>query len=80
MRKGMEKFDDVKEEDEHVYSLVLQSGVQAMCVNRPDKLSSLVEAVADEVGDNDNGDDDDDDDDDEQQHKEQVRKGEDSGS
>ena len=57
MRKDMEKFDDVKEEDEHVYSLVLQSGVQAMCVNRPDKLSSLVEAVADEVGDNDNDDD-----------------------
>ena len=74
MRKDMEKFDDVKEEDEHVYSLVLQSGVQAMCVNRPDKLSSLVEAVADEVGDNG------DDDDDEQQHKEQVVKGEDSGS
>lgn len=46
MRKDMKKFDDVKEEDEHVYALVLQSGVKAMCVNRPDKLVSLVEAVA----------------------------------
>ena len=46
MRKDMQKFDDVEEEDEHVYALVLQSGVKAMCVNRPDKLVSLVEAVA----------------------------------
>lgn len=59
MRKDMEKFGDVKEEDEHVYSLVLQSGVQAMCVNRPDKLSSLVEAVVDEGFDDDNDNDDD---------------------
>ena len=71
MRKDMEKFGDVKEEDEHVYSLVLQSGVQAMCVNRPDKLSSLVEAVADETGDDDNGDNDND-----EQLKEQGVKGE----
>lgn len=48
MRKDMENFNDVKEEDEHVYALVLQSGVKAMCVNRPDKLASLVEAVADD--------------------------------
>mmetsp|Transcript_18729 Transcript_18729/g.53870 ORF Transcript_18729/g.53870 Transcript_18729/m.53870 type:complete len:389 (-) Transcript_18729:127-1293(-) len=48
MRKDMENFDDVKEEDEHVYALVLQSGVKAMCVNRPDKLASLVEAVTDD--------------------------------
>ena len=47
MRKDMKKFDDVKEEDEHVYALALQSGVKAMCVNRPDKLVSLVQAVAD---------------------------------
>ena len=47
MTKDMQKFNDVKEEDERVYAMVLQSGIQAMCVNRPDKLSSLVEAVGD---------------------------------
>ena len=44
MRKdGTLKYMDVFNEDEQMYQCVLNTGVQAMCVNRPDLLLKMVE-------------------------------------
>jgi hypothetical protein len=44
MRKdGTLKYMDVFNEDENMYNCVLNTGVQAMCVNRPDLLLKMVE-------------------------------------
>ena len=44
MRKdGTLKYMDVFNEDENMYQCVLNTGVQAMCVNRPDLLLKMVE-------------------------------------
>jgi len=43
MIKESEKFDDVGFEDEAMYQTVLNSGVQKMCVNKPDVLLELLD-------------------------------------
>lgn len=43
MRADAERFDDVGNEDSSMYEIVWNSGVQAMCVNRPDVLLSMFE-------------------------------------
>lgn len=39
------KYQDVGNEDENMYEVVLRSGVKSMCVNRPDVMSSLADKL-----------------------------------
>ena len=48
MKKDVERFQDLTDEDETMYEMVLQSGVQAMCVNHPKRLVRLVSNIEDE--------------------------------
>lgn len=41
-KDGTIKYMDVDNEDEDMYQCVLNTGVQAMCVNRPKKLLKMV--------------------------------------
>ena len=42
----MERFLDVGNEDESMYDALLRTGVQQMCVNKPDVLLGLREKLA----------------------------------
>jgi glycerophosphoryl diester phosphodiesterase len=42
MRRDIDHFSDVEDEDEALYGMVALSGVQAMCVNRPDRLYRMI--------------------------------------
>lgn len=42
MKRDIDYFSDVEDEDEALYGMVALSGVQAMCVNRPERLYRMV--------------------------------------
>ena len=42
MKRDIDYFSDLEDEDEALYGMVALSGVQAMCVNRPDRLIRMV--------------------------------------
>lgn len=45
MKKDVERFEDIDDEDETMYEMVLQTGVQGLCVNHPGRLVNLVSDV-----------------------------------
>jgi len=45
MKKDIKRFQDLDDEDERVYKMVLHTGVKAICVNHPRRLSNLVSNI-----------------------------------
>jgi glycerophosphoryl diester phosphodiesterase len=45
MKKDIERFQDLHDEDERMYEIVLHSGVKAICVNHPGRLVNLVSDI-----------------------------------
>jgi glycerophosphoryl diester phosphodiesterase len=48
MKKDLQRFQDLQDEDEVMYEMVLQTGVQAVCVNHPCRLANLVSSIHDQ--------------------------------
>ncbi|KAL7541210.1 hypothetical protein ACHAXR_010722 [Thalassiosira sp. AJA248-18] len=49
MKKDIQRFQDLEDEDETMYEMVLQTGVQAVCVNHPGRLVNLVSGIEDSI-------------------------------